>query len=60
MLRYKICLDELLMNGFDANDFARRLQAGEFDNALNDTIEKLTTEQLREIALLVFKRPGRP
>jgi hypothetical protein len=42
------------MDDFNAEDFVRRLQSGEFDHALTAMFRKLTGDQLEEVALLVL------
>ncbi len=41
------------MDDFNAEEFAQRLQLGEFDSRLYQTIQDLTTDQLEEVALLL-------
>jgi hypothetical protein len=37
------------MKDFDASEFARRFQSGEFDSRLHETLQSLTTSQLEEV-----------
>jgi hypothetical protein len=48
------------MDDFNAEEFARRLQLGEFDSRLYQTIQDLTTDQLEEVALLLKPSTNRP
>ncbi len=41
------------MDNFNAEEFALRLQLGEFDSCLYQTLRELTTDQLEEVALLL-------
>ena len=38
---------------FEAENFLRRLEAGEFDEDIRGEIEKLTESELEELALIV-------
>ena len=41
---------------FNAGDFIRRLESGEFDGALGDELDKLTPFELEELALMLASR----
>jgi len=40
------------MNDFNAKEFLYRLQRGDFDGRLHETLQMLTVEQLETVALL--------
>jgi hypothetical protein len=44
------------MDNFDLEDFLRKLDAGSFDPALHDAIQKLTEPQLGQLAATLMKR----
>jgi hypothetical protein len=48
------------MDDFNAEEFAQRLQLGEFDPRLYEALEALTTDQLEEVALLLKPPTSRP
>jgi hypothetical protein len=48
------------MDDFNAEEFARRLQLGEFDSRLYEVLEDLTIDQLEEVALLLKPSTSRP
>ncbi len=39
------------MDNFDAEEFTRRLQSGEFDSRLQETLSALTADQLNQVGL---------
>jgi hypothetical protein len=41
---------------FRADDFIDRLNRGEYDDSLHETIRKLSFDQLEQVALLMLKR----
>lgn len=48
------------MDDFNAEQFAQRLQLGEFDSRLYQTLQDLTADQLEEVALLLKPSTSRP
>lgn len=43
----------LMQRGFDVRDFVEKLNAGAFDDRLNEELGKLSYEELEQVALLL-------
>jgi len=50
------CFSGYVNQFFDAKIFVERLQSGEFDGNIHSELQKLTLEQLEEVARLVVER----
>ena len=44
-------------SGWDAEDFVDRLDAGEFDGRISETLLELSSEQLREVEWILLHTP---
>lgn len=49
---------KILMSEFNAEAFLAKLNRGDFDGHIHDEFEKLSSEQLEQVALLALKQGG--